>query len=66
MQFDKWFGAAANSERKRVAKEAGTTVGYLIQLAGGHRQPSPGLSRLLEQATEGKVTKEEMRPDIWG
>jgi len=30
------------------------------------RQASPALARKIEAATSGLVTKEELRPDLWG
>lgn len=33
-----WMKVATKEERERVAEEAGTSVDYLYQLAGGHRE----------------------------
>lgn len=42
------------------------SVGYLYQLAGGHRRASADMAIRLEQATTGQVPRWEMRPDLWG
>lgn len=65
-QLHDWFINASPDQRENVAKKAETTVAYLIQLAGGHRKPSPDLARRLSIATEGKLTREGLRPDIYG
>lgn len=49
-----------------VAAQAGTTPAYLWQIATGVRKASPKLAKAIEAATGGKVSKRELRPDIWG
>ena len=60
--------ATTADEREEVAKQAGTTVDYLWQLAGGHRKPSVELAKRLEAASKkiGKhMRRHELRSDIW-
>ena len=40
---------------------------YLLQLAARQdgRKPSPELCVQIEQATDGKVTRRDLRPDDW-
>jgi DNA-binding transcriptional regulator YdaS (Cro superfamily) len=52
-------------ERDDYAERAGTTVAYLIQLAGNHRKASPGLAKALAAASGNKVKLSALRPDIW-
>lgn len=47
-------------ERKKVAKSAGTSVNYLYQIAGGHRDPSKKLAIKLSHATGGAVSVAEL------
>lgn len=42
-------------ERERVAQEAGTSVAYLRQLAGRHRNCSKVLAERLERASKGRI-----------
>ncbi len=42
------------------------SVGYLYQLAGGHRRASADMAVRLELATKGLVSRAELRPDLWG
>lgn len=46
-----WMRAATESERIYLALEAGTSRGYLNQLAGGHREPRPELAAEIERVT---------------
>lgn len=55
----------SKTERERVAKEAETTVAYLFQLAGGHREPSVKLAMRLEKASGGLLSRRDLRPDIF-
>lgn len=70
MNLKTWLKHTSRRERERVAQHAGTTLAYLDQLAGGHRNPSPALARRLEQASrlhtpEYVLRREHLRPDIW-
>jgi hypothetical protein len=53
-------------ERLAFAAKANTTDGYLAQLKGGHRIPSPRLARRLVNASNGRLSLERLRPDLWG
>lgn len=50
---------------ERVAREAQTTVAYLHQLAGGHRLPSAKLTLALERSSGRRMTRYELRPDLY-
>jgi DNA-binding transcriptional regulator YdaS (Cro superfamily) len=50
----------------RLAKACGTQAVYLMQIIRGVRRPSPKLARRIHAATNGVVTLESLRPDIWG
>jgi len=52
MNVKDWWGSTTHAERTLVADEANTTVGYLAQLAGGHRRPRQSLAAALEAATK--------------
>lgn len=65
MDLRTWTKKTPIAERRRVAKAAGTSVDYLMQLAGNHRRPSWELAVRIEEATDGDVTRDTLRPDIW-
>lgn len=60
----KWLAKSPTDERERVAKKAGTSVGHLRQLAGGHRKASPELAERLQEASAGDLTIAGLRPDL--
>lgn len=59
-----WLSKAPADTRESVAKEAGTTVGHLWQLAGGHRKASAELAERLQDSSHGEITIAGLRPDL--
>ncbi|BCA28346.1 hypothetical protein [Pseudomonas phage PotUPM1] len=59
-----WLAKAPAQVRESVAKQAGTTVGHLWQLAGGHRKASADLAERLQEASKGEITIAGLRPDL--
>jgi len=51
--------------RARLAARCGTTVGYLSQIAGGHRRAGVPLALRLERGTAGAVCRCRLRPDVF-
>lgn len=47
-----WMAAATVEEQEMLAQSAGTSRGYLYQLAGGHRQASAELGAAIEAKTK--------------
>lgn len=56
----------SSSERERLAKASGTASAYLYQIAAGYRKPSPLLAQRIEAASNGLVTRQDLRPDVYG
>jgi hypothetical protein len=65
MDMATYLKQAAPEERQALADTAGTSVGYLYLIGGGHRRASPKLCRALHSA-DARLTLCELRPDIWG
>lgn len=59
-----WLASASDDRRKEVAAKAGTSVGHLWQLAGGHRRASADLAGRLQDASGGEITIAGLRPDL--
>ena len=57
------FGA---EETKRVSEKANTTLEYFKQVMYGNRKFSPKLTVQIVVASEGRMTRAGLRPDIWG
>lgn len=66
MELKDYMKSLTVEEREAFAAEAGTSVGYINLLSCGARKASHGLARKLETASKYQVTKEELRPDIFG
>lgn len=54
--------------RKELAAAVGTDPGYLWQVATGWKGRKPGIDlvKKIEAATNGEVSRHDMRPDIFG
>ncbi len=54
--------------KQALAEKLGTDPNYLWQIANGwnDRQASPKFAIRIEEATDGKVTRADLRPDIFG
>lgn len=54
--------------RRELAEACGTDPGYLWQIATGWRgrKASIDLTKKIEAATEGKVSRHDLRPDVYG
>lgn len=50
----------AKTTKKDFAQKAGISKGYLQHLFSGIKSPSVKLSKKIEEATGGKMTKEEL------
>jgi DNA-binding transcriptional regulator YdaS (Cro superfamily) len=50
----------------RLATEAKCSAETLYMLAKGHKQPGALMAVAIEQATDGDVTRYELRPDVFG
>ena len=51
--------------REDLAEKCATTLGHLKNVMYGLRPCAPELAVLLEQATKGAVTRQDLRPDDW-
>lgn len=53
------------AQRESFARKVKTSVGYLYQIAGGHRLAGHELAKRLEKESAGRVPKSKSRPDIF-
>lgn len=54
------------ARRQELAAAVGSHPDYLWQIATARRKAGHALARAIEEATEGKVSRCELRPDIFG
>lgn len=50
----------------QFAKECGVSQGMVNQMTKGHKKPGWSTCLKIEQVTEGKITRQQLRPDIFG
>lgn len=65
MDLKQWKSNHGTHRLEILARRVGTTRNYLVQIAFGHRQPSPRLAKLIEKFTEGEVSRYDLRPDVY-
>lgn len=53
------------SERDSVAEKAGTTTAYLRQVLACGRRCGASLAKGIESATDGRVSRKQLRPDLY-
>lgn len=69
MNLEQWIKEFPAKDLRALANRCRCSTNYLYYVA--MNQPSPALARKIEAATRDMdksavVTKEELRPDIWG
>jgi len=66
MDAKSFFIEFGEEEAKRVSKQAGTSLEYFKQVMYGNRKFSHKLAMKIESASDERMTRAELRPDIWG
>ena len=56
---------SSDDDIKAVAKRANVCVGYIYQIAKGGKKPGPKVAKAIELATNGAVSRADLRPDIY-
>ena len=51
--------------RAELAEALQTSPAYVSQLASGHRRITAEMAIKIERATNGEVTRHELRPDLY-
>jgi DNA-binding transcriptional regulator YdaS (Cro superfamily) len=65
MNLHEYFEDKPRGCKTQFALKLGITKTYLSLIVSGRRVPSPPLCNLIERHTQGKVKREELRPDIF-
>lgn len=66
MDFKTFWLDMPPDERNAFAAAVERSPGYLQLVAGGFRRASPALAIVIDDRTAGRVTRHELRPDIFG
>jgi DNA-binding transcriptional regulator YdaS (Cro superfamily) len=65
MKLEQYFETEPKGARGEMARYLGISATWLSLLIYERRQPSAALSVKIEQATQGLVTRNELRPDLF-
>jgi len=65
MTLEEYFSTEPLGSKSEMAEYLGISLTWMSMLIYGRRQPSAMLSVKIEQATQGLVTREELRPDLF-
>lgn len=60
------FVKMKRGEQRRLANALGISPTWMNLVVSGKRDCSPELALAIEQATNGQVTRAELRPDLFG
>lgn len=64
MKLSDYFKTSRGA-RLGLADKVGRSPAYLTHVATGFRKASAALAIAIEQATDGAVSRSELRPDLW-
>jgi DNA-binding transcriptional regulator YdaS (Cro superfamily) len=65
MTLTKYFSTEPRGAKSEMAEYLRISPTWLSLIMNGSRKASPELSLRIEQATQGLVTRSELRPDIF-
>lgn len=66
MNLKQYFKDEPYGSKKKMAERLKITQTWLGLLIRKARKPSPELAKKIEKATNGLVTRKELRPDLFG
>lgn len=64
--FKDYWRALSPEDKRKFAASVGREPDYLAHIANGFKRAGPQLAPLIERATNGAVTRADLRPDIFG
>ncbi len=65
MKLKTYLSACTRQEKATLVEKLNTSLAYLSQLANGHRKAGASILLKIELATSGKVTPQDLRPDLY-
>lgn len=65
MDLREYLKPLSRTDRQAIAFRAGTSLGHLINMSYGYKPCSPELASGIERATDGAVTRRDLRSDDW-
>jgi len=65
MTLKEWFQTQPRGAGVKLAAAVEVTPTWIALIAAGRRKASPRLAKAIEDATQGAVTRQELRPDLF-
>ena len=66
MNLQQYFSEEPRGAKIEMARYLGITAEWMSKMISGKAKPSAALCKKLEEATQGLVTRKELRPDLFG
>jgi hypothetical protein len=66
MTLKQYLRECTTEQRKALWHDNPNRRLYIYAVSSGKRRPGPQAAKEIEQLTGGKVTRAELRPDLWG
>jgi len=66
MEFNSYYTTLNKQQKQELAEKLNSSVMYLCHIAKGRRKAGIKIITGILKATDGMITPESMRPDIYG
>lgn len=66
MTLKEYFESQPWGAKRQMCRDLGVSKTWLSLIINGHHVPSAQLAYEIEKQTQGKVTRRELRPDLFG
>ena len=66
MNLQQYFSEEPRGAKIEMARYLGISAEWMSKLISGKATPSASLSKAIEEATQGLVTRKDLRPDLFG
>jgi len=65
MTLKEWFATQPRGARTKLAKQLGVSKTWMCQITAGRDTPSAELVVAIHKLTNGQVSRESLRPDLF-
>jgi DNA-binding transcriptional regulator YdaS (Cro superfamily) len=66
MTLEEFFRDKPRGAKVELARKVGVSKTWMSLLTSGRQVPSPELAHSIERHTQGKVRRQDLRPDLFG
>lgn len=65
MTLQQWFADKPRGSKVQMTRALGISKTYMSMLISGRETPSAAMAVMIHQYTNGEVSREELRPDLF-